>query len=93
MQVLHGRDVVLMPDLGATEKWTKKSTFLTPICKSVTVSTVLELMATDEQREAGLDISDFLLMRETKQMILQRMIERNPVLQVLIDKLQLELVE
>ena len=50
-------------------------------------------MATDEQREAGLDISDFLLMQETKQMILQRMIERNPALQVLIDKLQLELVE
>jgi len=50
-------------------------------------------MATDEQREAGLDISDFLLMQETKQMILQRMIERNPALQVLIDKLQLELVD
>ena len=50
-------------------------------------------MATDEQREAGLDISDFLLIQETKQMILQRMIERNPALQVLIDKLQLELVD
>lgn len=50
-------------------------------------------MATDEQREAGLDISDFLLMQETNQMILQRMIERNPALQVLIDKLQLELVK
>jgi hypothetical protein len=93
MQVLHGRDVILMPDLGATGKWTKKSAILTPICKSVTVSTVLEQMATDEQREAGLDISDFLLMQETKQMILQRMIERNPALQLLIDKLQLELVE
>ena len=93
MRVLHDRDVILMPDLGATEKWTKKSAILTPICKSVTVSTVLEQMATDEQREAGLDISDFLLMQETNQMILQRMIECNPALQVLIDKLQLELVE
>ena len=93
MQVLRGRDVMLMPDLGATEKWTKKSAILTPICKSVTVSTVLEQMATDEQRAAGLDISDFLLMQETKQMILQRIIERNPALQLLIDKLQLELVE
>ena len=46
-----------------------------------------------EQGEAGLDISDFLLMQETNQMILQRMIECNPALQVLIDKLQLELVE
>ena len=93
MQVLHGRDVILIPDLGATKKWTKKSAILTSICKSVTISTVLEQMATDEQREAGLDISDFLLMQETKQMILQRMIERNPALQLLIDKLQLELVE
>ena len=93
MHVLHGRDVILMPDLGATEKWTRKSAILTPICNSVTVSTVLEQMATDEQREAGPDISDFLLMQETNQMILQRMIECNPALQVLIDKLQLELVE
>lgn len=93
MQVLHDKDVILMPDLGATDKWAKKSSFLTPICKSVTVLNVLEQMATDEQREAGLDISDFLLMQETKQMILQRMIERNPVLQKLIDALGLELVE
>ena len=93
MQVLHGRDVILMPDLGATEKWAKKSAILTPICKSVTVSTVLEQMATDEQREAGLDISDFLLMQETKQMILQRMIERNPALQKLIDALGLEVMD
>ncbi len=93
MQVLRGRDVILIPDLGATEKWTKKSAILTPICKSVTVSTVLEQMATDEQREAGLDISDFLLMQETKQMILQRMIERNPALQKLIDALGLEVMD
>lgn len=93
MQVLHDRDVILMPDLGATDKWTKKSSVLTPICKSVTISNVLEQMATNEQRKAGLDISDFLLMQGTKQMILQRMIERNPALQLLIDKLQLELVE
>ena len=33
------------------------------------------------------------LLEPTKQQILQRMIERNPALQLLIDKLQLELVE
>jgi len=50
-------------------------------------------MATDEQRSQGLDIADFLLMEDTPQMILQRMINQNPVLQTLIDELGLELVE
>jgi hypothetical protein len=57
------------------------------------VSDVLEKTATDEQRMAGLDIADFLLMQETKQMLLARMIELNPVLQKLIDALELEIVE
>lgn len=93
MQVLRNRGVILVPDLGATEKWKVKAEMLKPICKSVTVSDVLERMATDEQRKAGLDISDFLLLEPTKQQILQRMIDRNLALQLLIDKLQLELVE
>ena len=57
------------------------------------VSDVLEKTATDEQREAGLDIADFLLMQEPKQMLLTRMIELNPALQILIDALELEIVE
>lgn len=66
---------------------------LANVCRSVSVSTVLEDMATDEQRARGLDIADFLLMEDTPQMILQRMIDRNPVLQTLIDELGLELVD
>ena len=50
-------------------------------------------MTTDGQREAGLDIADFLLMEDTPQMILQKMIQRNPALQLLIDELDLALVE
>lgn len=91
--MLRGRDVILMPDLGATEKWQVKSDMLKPICHSVMVSDVLEKTATDEQRMAGLDIADFLLMQETKQMLLARMIELNPVLQKLIDALELEILE
>ena len=66
---------------------------LANVCRSVSVSTVLEDMATDEQRARGLDIADFLLMEDTPQMILQRMIERNPALQNLIDTFDLELVD
>ena len=57
------------------------------------LSDVLEKTATDEQRMAGLDIADFLLMQETKQMLLARMIELNPALQKLIDALELEIVD
>lgn len=92
MQVLRGRDVVLFPDLKATDEWKCKAKILQSICKSATCSDLLEEMATDGQREAGLDIADFLLMEDTPQMILQKMIQRNPALQTLIDTLDLELV-
>ena len=54
---------------------------------------LLEKMATDEQRSRGLDIADFLLMEDTPQMILQKMIELNPALQTFIDTFELELVD
>lgn len=54
---------------------------------------LLEKIATDGQRSQGLDIADFLLMEDTPQMILARMIERNPVLQTFIDTFGLELVD
>ena len=53
----------------------------------------LEQCATDEQREKGLDIADFLLMTDTPMMTLQEMIKRCPSLQTLVDQSQLELVE
>lgn len=93
MQVLQGREVILFPDLRATEEWQRKVPMLQSVCKRVTCSDLLERMATDGQREAGLDIADFLLMEDTPQMILARMVERNPALQLLIDKLELALVE
>lgn len=93
VKVLAGRDVILMPDLGATSEWQEKASMLRHICRSVSVSSVLEDVATDEQRKQGLDIADFLLMEDTPQMILQRMIDKNPVLQKLIDELDLVLVD
>ena len=90
---LAGRDVVLMPDLGATQEWQTRIPMLDKVCRSVSVNDILETMATKEQRSQGLDIADFLLMEDTPQMILQKMIDRNPALQTLIDELRLELVE
>ena len=92
MQVLRRREVILFPDLKATEDWKHKTKMLQPICKRAACSDLLETMATDEQREAGLDIADFLLIEDSPQMILAKMIQRNPALQTLIDELGLELV-
>lgn len=93
MQVLCGREVILFPDLKATEEWKRKTAMLHSICKRVTCSDLLEKMATDRQCEAGLDIADFLLMEDTPQMVLARMVERNPALHTLIDTFDLELVD
>lgn len=91
--VLKGRTVMLCPDLGAKEIWQSKMAMLFSVCSKVIMSDTLEQCATDEQRKKGLDIADFLLMTDTPQMILSKMIQRNPALQTLIDELGLELIE
>ncbi len=93
IKVLKGRNIILFPDLGATDKWKSKLPLLQSVCKRVAVSNILEDNATEEQRAKGLDIADFLLKTDTPQMILQRMIKRHPPLQHLIDSLGLVLVE
>ena len=93
VDVIKGREVVLIPDLGAMDKWKSKLPLLQSVCKQVLVSNILEDTASDEQRQKGLDIADFLLMAETPQMALQRLIKKHPPLQHLIDSLGLVLVE
>lgn len=93
MSVLRDRNVTLFPDLGAYEIWSQKASILSGICQRVVVSDLLEKNATDEQRSRGLDLADFFLEEPTKRQILQSMIQRFPVLQQLIDDLELELIE
>ena len=93
MEVLRGRDVTLMPDLGAMEIWRQKAEILSPICNTVTVSDVLEKEAEDWQREKGWDIADFLLAEPTKRQVLQILCSRNPELPKLIEDLGLVLIE
>ena len=91
--VLKNRAVLLCPDLGAKEIWLEKMKLLSSVCSKVVFSDKLEQCATDEQREKGLDIADFLLLTDTPMMTLQKMIKRCPSLQMLVDQFQLELVE
>ena len=93
MEVLRGRDVTLMPDLGAMEIWRQKAEILSSICHTVTVSDVLEREAEDWQREKGWDIADFLLAEPTKRQMLQILCSRNPELPKLIEDLGLVLIE
>ncbi len=60
-QVLKGRDVKLLPDLGMEDYWFKKAEMLRPICQSVEVLTWLSNQATEEQRARGLDVADFIV--------------------------------
>lgn len=105
-KVLQGRDVMLVPDLGMTDKWRQKSHVFSPYCSSIVVSDCLERLSTPEQREQGLDVADFLeaFAKEsdtpkysnrpkTPHEMLDDMIARNPCIQQLIDDLDLVLVE
>lgn len=60
-QVLKGREVWLVPDLDAEDRWRGKLAMLRPITPIVGIVTAISNMATPEQRAAKLDIADFLL--------------------------------
>lgn len=60
-QVLKGREVWLVPDLDAENRWRAKLTMLRTITPAVGIVTAISNLATTEQRAAKLDIADFLL--------------------------------
>ena len=66
-KALAGRDIILFPDLNEFDKWTQKAQEVkrSVSCK-IAVSNLLESIATDEQRAGGLDLADFLLVRDDK---------------------------
>ena len=56
MEDIKGYDVTLFPDLGAYSDWSQYATKY-----GFKVSQLLEQVATDEDRENGLDIADYIL--------------------------------
>ena len=59
-RVLHGRNVILYPDLNGFEKWSSKAKELSHyVC--LTVSDLLERKATEAERKKGLDLADYLI--------------------------------
>lgn len=92
MSVLKNRQVLLFPDLGATDYWRGKMEMMQRLGIEVSLFDFMENNATDEERKAGYDIADYLLKAETKESVLSRMIARNPHLETLISTLYLEVV-
>ncbi|GHV09834.1 hypothetical protein FACS1894162_1390 [Bacteroidia bacterium] len=58
---LKGRDVILFPDAGMFDKWNIKAEALRTICKSISVSNLIETAATEAEHKAGFDMSDYLV--------------------------------
>ena len=59
---------------------------------SVRIFDFLERNASEEQRQSGLDIADYLVSELTPQGILEGMMQRNPTLRKLVETFDMELV-
>ena len=59
--VLSGRHITLWPDIKAYEDWKVKALQLVKSGLQLTISNLLEQVATETEREAGLDIADYLI--------------------------------
>jgi hypothetical protein len=62
-KALKGRKVVLYPDLNAFDEWHKKSLYLVTMLPGTrfVVSDILEKNATEMERNAALDLADYLI--------------------------------
>ena len=92
LRVLKGRQVMLYPDLGATEQWRQKLPLMKSLGIEADIFNWFENEANDTEISEGSDIADYLLRIEPDQAVLQSMLQRYPALQTLFDELQCELV-
>lgn len=102
---LAGRHVTLWPDLGkGFTEWSAKASELAPLFTSLKVADLLERVATDAEREQGLDLADYLLSRSAEEQVMPKappseriaaevlaFMQRHPACQVLADEVDMDL--
>lgn len=96
MKVLKGRRVIAFPDVDGFNEWNERAKELARHGIRINISDVLERNATPDERERKIDIADWIVEQlestgETR-LILDRMIEDNPAIGTLVEKLSLEVV-
>jgi len=74
---LAGRQVILYPDLGAFEIWSKKAKELSYLA-FFTVSSLLEKTATETERNKGFDIADYLTMFDHSEPVKSESLDEHP---------------
>ena len=98
-RALDGMTVTLYPDLNAYGKWCEKAKQIEErLSIKFIISDLLEQKATNEDKQEGLDLADYLIKHNYKQQYmskdmqnLDKMINQNPNLLHLIDTFGLEL--
>jgi hypothetical protein len=81
--------IILYPDLKCQDKWRTKAKEFCANGFRVTVSNLLETVATSTEREAGLDLADYLLKLDPPKSKVQKLIELNPNIQSLFERFDL----
>lgn len=89
---LQGRRVVLVPDLNATDEWRNRLSLFAEYGIKATLFERLEQMASDSERERGLDIADYLIAEQTPHGVFEQMMQRYPLLRQLVEAFDMELV-
>lgn len=69
--ILKGRSVFLFPDLNGFEKWNSKAKELSALA-TFTVSDLLEKKATEEERQQGFDLADYLIRFDFKHFVFNK---------------------
>ena len=88
---LSGKSIVLYPDIKGYEKWERKAHELKAQGFKIAVSDILEKadFVTEEDRTKGYDLADYLPLLPVSDTDLQRLIKRNPSIELLVRRFDL----